>query len=285
MTQQTGDRTPSGADPSRPREEVRDDTEPTSQGSSPDGPKIRWRLSRQLTVWTILVPLVAVLAGALFSASSGAAQGTDLRSAASGLGDVIRDETRRGTIRAREVTRLQEEVDTLTAMRTDSDGAIAGIVEEADSLAFHAGTVPVEGPGLAVSLTDSPLRGDQIPAGLTVDDLVVHQQDVQGVVNALWRGGAEAMMIQDQRVISTSAVRCVGNTLILQGRVYSPPFVITAIGDRDRMQEALDNDRSVQIYQEYVEAAGLGYSVERLDTVQAPAYSGSVRLEYAEPIR
>ena len=165
------------------------------------------------------------------------------------------------------------------------EDAVASILESASRYAQEAGTVPVTGPGVAVSLTDSPLRGDQVPEGLTVDDLVVHQQDVQGVVNALWRGGAEAMMIQDQRVISTSAVRCVGNTLILQGRVYSPPFVITAIGDQDRLQEALENDRAVQIYQEYVQAAGLGYAVEVLDQIEAPAYSGSVGLQHATPIR
>jgi uncharacterized protein YlxW (UPF0749 family) len=259
-----------------------DDTQ--ADATQPPGSR-RWRLSRQLTMWTILVPLVAVLAGALFSASSGAAQGTNLRSAASSLGDFIRDETRRGTIRAREVTRLQEEVDALTEVQRDRDEAVASIVDQAELLAAEAGTVAVTGPGLAVSLTDSPLRGDQIPPGLTVDDLVVHQQDVQGVVNALWRGGAEAMMIQDQRVITTSAVRCVGNTLILQGRVYSPPFVITAIGDPERLQDALDTDPAVQIYQEYVEVAGLGYAVETMDRIDAPAYSGSLRLQHAEPVR
>lgn len=300
MAQDSGDPTPPEAAPSRAGDVLPGRAgEASGPGAGAGGPaadagdgagigaapRRRWRLSRQLTVWSILVPLVAVLAGALFSASSGAAQGTDLRSAASDLGDVIRDETRRGTIRAREVTRLQEEVDALTEVATQRDEAVGGIVEEADRLAAEAGTVPVAGPAVAVSLTDSPLRGDQIPDGLTVDDLVVHQQDVQGVVNALWRGGAEAMMIQDQRVISTSAVRCVGNTLILQGRVYSPPFVITAIGDTGRLQESLRRDRSVQIYQEYVEAAGLGYKVEVLRRVEAPAYSGSIRLEYATPIR
>ena len=65
------------------------------------------------------------------------------------------------------------------------------------------------------------------------------------MVNALWAGGAEAMMLMDQRVISTSAVRCVGNTLILQGRVYSPPYVITAIGDQDGMKQALDQSPEV----------------------------------------
>ena len=64
---------------------------------------------------------------------------------------------------------------------------------------------------------------------------------MQAVVNALWAGGAEAMTIMGVRVISTSAVRCVGNTLLLHGRVYSPPFVITAIGDPSAMQQALEN--------------------------------------------
>ena len=87
-----------------------------------------------------------------------------------------------------------------------------------------------------MTLADAPRSADRVlPEDASPDDLVVHQQDVQAVVNALWPGGAEAMQIMDQRVITTSAVRCVGNTLILQGRVYSPPFQITAIGDPQRL--------------------------------------------------
>jgi len=297
MAQHTGESTPRRADETTPPAPDADSAQPNAtdatdsqaaDATEPDSPKrtsLRWRISRQLTIWTIFVPLVAMLAGALFSASSSAARGTDLRSAASDIPDLIRSETRRGEIRAAEVSRLQSEVDQLTQVRRSGNEIIDGIIERADSLAQEAGAAPVVGPGLVVSMTDSPLRGDQIPDGLKNDDLVVHQQDVQGVVNALWRGGAEAMMIMDQRVISTSAVRCVGNTLILQGRVYSPPFVITAIGDQERLQRALDNDRSVQIFKEYVDAAGLGFTVERRNEIEMPAYSGSVRLQYATPIR
>lgn len=288
MTQHTGDSTPPRADDATLEAAGADPTEdPTAVEERAGRPRLRWKISRQLTIWTILVPLVAVLAGALFSASSTAAQGTDLRSAASGIPDLIRAETRRGEVRAQEVSRLQNEVDQLTQVQGQTNEIVDGIIEQADRFAQEAGTTPVTGPGLSVSLTDSPLRGDQIPGGsdITNDDLVVHQQDVQGVVNALWRGGAEAMMIMDQRVITTSAVRCVGNTLILQGRVYSPPFIITAIGDQQRLQRALDNDRSVQIYKEYVEAAGLGYAVELQDRIEAPAYAGSARLQYASPLR
>ncbi len=101
------------------------------------------------------------------------------------------------------------------------------------------------------------------------------------MVNALWAGGAEAMMLQDQRVISTSAVRCVGNTLLLQGRVYSPPYVITAVGDVKRMRQKLDADPSVTIYRQYADLLGLRYDVEDKARLTLPAYAGSLDLVHA----
>jgi uncharacterized protein YlxW (UPF0749 family) len=98
------------------------------------------------------------------------------------------------------------------------------------------------------------------------------------VVNALWAGGAEAMMIMDQRVLTTSAVRCIGNTLLLQGRTYSPPFVVTAIGDAAAMSAALDVEPGVQLLLQYVDKYQLGYEVKVSDSVQLPAYDGPVRM-------
>lgn len=92
-------------------------------------------------------------------------------------------------------------------------------------------------------------------------------------------------MLMDQRVVSTSAVRCVGNTLILQGRVYSPPFVIRAIGDVSAMKRSLDADRSVTIYRQYVDALGLGYAVDTVAKATFPAYAGSVAPQWARVIR
>ena len=77
-------------------------------------------------------------------------------------------------------------------------------------------------------------------------------------------------MLMDQRVISTSAVRCVGNTLLLQGRVYSPPYRITAIGNLQGMRTALDNSAAVQIYREFVNVFQLGYDVKDLGPTDLP---------------
>jgi uncharacterized protein YlxW (UPF0749 family) len=83
-------------------------------------------------------------------------------------------------------------------------------------------------------------------------------------------------------VISTSAVRCVGNTLLLHGQVFSPPFTIEAIGDQDRMRAALAADPGVQAFRDAATAFGLGYRVDTRPDILAPAHSGTESLDYAD---
>ena len=186
------------------------------------------------SVWPWLVPVAALVAGTLFASSVRASDGSDLRTDQARLPDLIRAQNRTNEDRAAQFGALQGRVDAATAALAPGDLETQKLERQAGEIAAVAGRTPVRGPALQVTLDDAKLDGGDVPAGGDPDDYVIHQQDVQSVVNALWKGGAEAMMLQDQRVISTSAVRCVGNTLILQGRVYSPPYVITAIGDRGR---------------------------------------------------
>ncbi|MDP9394445.1 MAG: DUF881 domain-containing protein, partial [Actinomycetota bacterium] len=163
------------------------------------------------------------------------------------------------------------------------DGRLRRLQAEADRLALAAGAQAVEGPGLRVTLDDSPLSlGDPaLPEDTRPDDLVVHQHDLQAVVNALWVGGAEAVQLMDQRVIATSAVRCVGPVLILQGRVYPPPYVVTAIGPVGRMRASLERSPGVATYRDYVALVGLRYDVEDARAVTVPAYDGPLELVHA----
>lgn len=232
-------------------------------------------------LWRALAPAVFGLAGLLFATSFQAARGTDLRSDR-GLPGLIDTANRDVAAKSSTIEKLQNELDALTAAAAPSDGRIVPLTGTINLLAPHVGTRAVQGPALTVALTDSNRSMANLPPSIRPDDLVVHQQDVQAVVNALWRGGAEAMMIQDQRVIATSAVRCVGNTLILQGRVYSPPYVISAIGKIDALTEALDKDPQVTIYKEWVDAVGLGYRVTTEAKATFPAYSGPVSQSVAK---
>jgi uncharacterized protein YlxW (UPF0749 family) len=226
---------------------------------------------------------VLVVAGFLFTTSAQTARGTQLRSERADLAGLIQDET--GRLRARQdrVLGLRAQIDRDFAAVAEGNSAISDLQKRSGKLDDAAGVRPVHGPALEVTLDDAP-RDEPVPADAMPDDLVVHQQDVQGVVNALWAGGAEAMMLQDQRVIATSAVRCVGNTLILQGRVYSPPYVVTAIGDVAAMRRGLERSPEVSYYLQYVAALNLGWRVQDLGDTQFPGYTGSLTLDHARAV-
>ncbi|MEV6494844.1 DUF881 domain-containing protein, partial [Actinoplanes sp. NPDC051633] len=168
------------------------------------------------------------------------------------------------------------------ARGAEVDAPLKEARQRADSRQAAAGFTALRGPGLTVVLNDSSRRaGDGGPNDPRNDDLVVHQGDVQAVVNALWAGGAEAMTIMDIRVVSTSAVRCVGNTLLLHGQVFSPPFKITAIGEPPALHRALESAKGVQEFKTAVADFGLGYQETTERNVTVGAYDGSSDLRTA----
>jgi uncharacterized protein YlxW (UPF0749 family) len=231
--------------------------------------------------WGWAVPAVAAIAGILFVASAFTADGTDLRSTTTDLGTLVAD-------RSEEVADLRADMRELRDDKADLEAEVQDAeVREAravvDGLEQPAGMEPVSGSGLVVTLDDAP-RDRLDDPGVDPNLLVVHQQDIQAFVNALWAAGADAISLQGQRLISTTGIKCVGNTVVLEGVPYSPPYRIEAVGDVSAMQAGLQESRSVQIYNEYVDQYGLGLSVEEDVSLDIPAYGGTPQLQWAEPI-
>ncbi|MFG2309005.1 DUF881 domain-containing protein [Streptomyces sp. NPDC048566] len=248
-------------------------------GSTPPG-KRRFRPVRVLTAG------VFALAGLIFFTSFDTAKGTNIRTDASllKLSDLIQERSHKNATLDESNGALRDDVDSLAGRENGSTEA-----EDAKLAALerHAGTKTLKGRAVTVTLDDAPPNATAKLPGYPEpqpDYLVIHQQDLQAVVNALWQGGAEGIKVMDQRLISTSAVRCVGNTLILQGRVYSPPYKITAIGDPTKLKDALAASPAIQNYQVYVNVYGLGWKVEDDGAVTLPGYSGTVDLHYAKPV-
>ena len=234
--------------------------------------------------WSYAVPVTVGLAGLLFSTSAVTATSLnthDLRDdRRTAVTDLISDRQQAIAAQQARLTGLRQTM----AAAGAGDPRTAQLQATAKAEAAGAGTQPVTGPALTVKLDDAPhlQPGQTLPGNPSADDLVVHQQDVQAVVNALWAGGAEAMTIMNQRVLSTTAVRCVGNTLLLHGRVYSPPFVVTAIGAQSQMTKALDAAPDVTVYRQYVAAYHLGYGVSRQAAVTLPGLTTAPELAYAK---
>lgn len=234
-----------------------------------------------------MVPLVLVATGGLLATSARAHPGRSVADTSHDrLADLVGAQQRSADAATSRQRVLRAQVNALASAEAGTDTRVAAQQSAAAALAGPAGLTPVTGSAYRVSLDDAP-KGAAVEAGYpdpTPDDLVVHQQDVQGVVNALWAGGAQAMTIMDQRVVSSSAVRCVGNTLLLQGRVYSPPFVVTAIGDPARLAAALDAAPPVQIFRQYAHVYGLRFVTRTLDPVTLPAFDGPLVVSYASPL-
>lgn len=233
------------------------------------------RLARSATV------IVMALAGLMMTTAATNSRGHDLRPERdTDMATLVRSQASHNAALQKEAAGLRAQVEDLSKAN-QTPGVTSSVISSASALAPSVGLGAVSGKALRVTLDDAPLSEN--PDGVDANMLVVHQQDIQMVVNTLWSGGAEAMTIQGQRVISTTAVKCVGNTVVLHGVAYAPPYVIEAIGDLNAMQKALDTSEAVRIYKEYVSAYQLGWSVERAGQVTMPAYTGAVAVSHATP--
>ena len=245
----------------------------------------RGRLLRgaRFSAWGALVPVVALLAGLLFATSGRTAQGMDLRAGEiTELSELIDQRNAVIADQADQLGELQRQVEQLTAQAATRDGAVAEAQSAGEVGAVSAALVPLTGPGVVITLDDAPARPDgSLPVNARPDDLVIHQSDVQAVVNAVWAAAADGVAIMDQRLIATSAVRCVGNTLLLQGRIYSPPFVVAAIADASAVRAQLAASPQVAVFQQAVDAYGLTFTVRERPAVELPAYDGPLDLNYA----
>lgn len=233
--------------------------------------------------WRFGVPLVCLLAGLLLAATHGVSGGAEIRrSDAPRLVDLVRETQASVNRLSAQREQLAAKID--AAHGRSSDAVLAAMLRRSAQLAGEAGMSPVHGPGLVVTLQDAQRDANgRFPRDASPDDLVVHQQDIQAVLNALWSAGAEAIQMQDQRIIATSVPRCVGNTLLLNGRTYSPPYTITAIGNAAAMQAALAAAPLVTLYKQYAVRFGLGYQEEVRSDVQVVGHFEPDRLHFAQP--
>jgi len=227
---------------------------------------------------------VVALCGGLFVVSAANSGGTDLRPGRyTDLAALVQDESDQADRLKDRVSELNAQVTALSASISDRD--VNRYQRHIEHLKDPAGLVERKGPGLTVTLSDAPEDVINSTTG-DVNPLLVHQQDIQAVVNALWKGGATAVTIAGQRVVSTTGIRCEGNAVQLQGVPYPQPYVIQAIGDQESLQMALETDDYVSSYRGDASnpEISVGWDLELDDSVTAPAYDGLLDLSFAVPL-
>lgn len=243
---------------------------------------------RRPLAWRLGTPVVGLLVGGLFVVSATSSGGTDLRPGRyTDLASLVDAEAGEYEELQAEINDLNAEIDSLA--EGVSSWGVARTRGQIEELSDEAGMEPRRGPGVTITMSDSPvdLIDDAIEHDIEPDRLVVHQQDLQAVVNALWTGGATAVTIAGQRVVTTTGIKCEGNAVQLHGVPYPQPYVIEAVGDQSDLVEAVEADPIVAGYR--TDAANplidIGWAMALDDEVEAPAYDGLLDLRYAEPLR
>ena len=146
---------------------------------------------------------------------------------------------------------------------------------------FLAGLTSVQGPGIVVTLNDSKRHiSRKIPPGMAPPD-IIHDTDINQVVNELKATGAEAIAINDQRLVATSPVRCVGPTISVNNVPQTPPFVIKAIGNPKALTVGLNIPGGIGDQIGRFDHAM--FSVKQTEALRLPAYSGGSEPRYAKP--
>ena len=211
---------------------------------------------------------VTVASGLLFSVS--ALNERKNPAATSDLSTLVRN-------RQEQVKSLENEVSALDAQIQSFSSASP---QSGDEDVFTArSTQTVTGPGVQITLSDAP--PGQIPEGATPNDLVIHQQDIEDTMNALWAGGAEAMTVQGVRITNRTVIRCIGNVILVDGTSYSPPYVIQAIGDPDTLRATVTANPRMVNYQAYVTKYGLGWDMQTKDSLSFAPATTPLTVNYA----
>jgi uncharacterized protein YlxW (UPF0749 family) len=169
----------------------------------------------------------------------------------------------------------------------ESQSAQSALNSRVQQLGDQAGVTEMVGQGLKVTLSDAPSLDPVVssPSNVPPEAFIIHEEDIQAVVNALWRGGAKGISIMGLRIIESSAVKCVGNVLLLQGQVFSPPYEIYAIGDPSFLEQSLNTDPGVARIKESVERYRIGLAAQRQPLIELPAYVGPLVQRFAKPLQ
>jgi uncharacterized protein YlxW (UPF0749 family) len=172
---------------------------------------------------------------------------------------------------------LSAEVDTLSAEALA--GAGEDVIEALQAQGAVVGTVAVGGPGLAITLSDSPraASGAEDAADERVQDL-----DLQILANGLWEAGAEAVAINDQRLTAVSAIRSAGQAILVDLMPLVGPYRVEAVGDPDAMQAALARTAAASHLALLRDTYSIGVQIDPSDDLELPA-SPVPTLRYATP--
>jgi uncharacterized protein YlxW (UPF0749 family) len=172
-----------------------------------------------------------------------------------------------------------KQVEDQSAQRSSAAQQVKAQLDDQQTL---AGLVPLHGPGLTILMHDGTDPNDPADKSL---GWTVHYQDLQDIVNLLWASGAEAIAVNQQRVVPTTSFFYAGaNILLNNANRLSAPYTVTAIGDPSTLASGLGDPNQLAELKSRSRIYGLGLSWVRSTRLGIPAYDATFLVKYAQPL-
>ena len=167
----------------------------------------------------------------------------------------------------------QKELEKVRQEATQDNGTAEAKEQELKENNMLLGNTDVTGEGVEVFLEDATTTDNNLNASLQI----IHFDDLQWVINELRNAGAEAIEVNGQRIINTTAITCEGNIIKVNGEKIGSPFTIKAIGSQNLLYGALERAGS---WLDEIRNAGNTAEVKKLDNITIVKYSGIIDSEY-----
>lgn len=236
-------------------------------------------IGKQVALTAVCLLLGFVLALQFKSVTiNDASNNTEVKRAEELQKDLLKEKTKNEELYS-QLMQMKNDVEQYRKTAEENGNVSQVLMEQMNTAETLAGLSAVEGPGVVVTMKDA--TGEQA-AAQDAQNSVIHEGDLRTVVNELLASGAEAVSLNEERLVSTSSIRCVGPTVLVNNTRIAPPFVIKAIGDSKTLEAGLlIKDGIAEVLKSY----GIGVDIQTSETVTVPAYKGAITFKYAKKVQ
>lgn len=170
--------------------------------------------------------------------------------------------------------RKEKELNDLIDNASVYDSGSSELSEKLNKINAEIGLTALQGEGIIIRLEDGEENNS-----ISVRDSVVHDSDLKAIVNDLCIAGAEAISINGQRIVSTTAITCIGNVIKINDEKIGNPFEICVIGSKARLDGAVSmNGRTLN----KMKKDGIIVEIKKTDYVVIPRYDGIFTRDYIQ---
>jgi uncharacterized protein YlxW (UPF0749 family) len=234
--------------------------------------------------WHVYITIIAMVSGILIVGlfrTNKATQEATANNKTDNLIAIIEQQENEIASLEETIANLHKQISAIQEEQVKGEALFENLNAYREGLRMQTGLTPLEGPGIKVTLDDNPKGAEAAKTSdvLTYnpENYIIHDKNVLYLVNDLKNAGAEAISINNQRIVSTSNIRCVGTVILVNSTRMAPPYEITAIGDPEQLEQGVLNGQEYN----FLKMKDFPIKIEKFEKIEVPAYKGSYTPLYA----